>query len=112
MLDKKINETIDVLTKKIKENNLTSIKLSNKSNTIEISNNLTSQFPNQNTQNNTTIGNETCQMFHRDAGPLIRAERQHAEREAPGGRRYGAPPDWGGGFIARETGEEVDRLKF
>ena len=51
MLDKKINETIDLLIKKIKENNLTSIKLSNKSNTIEISNNLTSQFSNQNTQN-------------------------------------------------------------
>ena len=35
MLDKKINETIDVLIKKIKENNLGSIKLSNKTNTIE-----------------------------------------------------------------------------
>ena len=30
MLDKKIHETIDVLIKKIKENNLGSIKLSNK----------------------------------------------------------------------------------
>ena len=30
MLDKKINDTIDVLIKKIKENNLGSIKLSNK----------------------------------------------------------------------------------
>ena len=39
MLDKKINETIDFLIKKIKENNLGSIKLSNKTNTIEISNN-------------------------------------------------------------------------
>ena len=59
MLDKKINETIDVLIKKIKENNLTSIKLSNKSNTIEISNNLTSQFSNQNTQNNTTTSDQS-----------------------------------------------------
>ena len=58
MLDKKINETIDLLIKKIKENNLTSIKLSNKSNTIEISNNLTSQFSNQNTQNIPTTGNQ------------------------------------------------------
>ena len=39
MLDKKINETIDALIKKIKDNNLGSIKLSNKTNTIEISNN-------------------------------------------------------------------------
>ena len=58
MLDKKINETIDLLIKKIKENNLTSIKLSNKSNTIEISNNLTSQFSNQNTQNIPTTSNQ------------------------------------------------------
>ena len=43
MLDKKINETIDVLIKKIKENNLGSIKLSNKTNTIEISNNSINQ---------------------------------------------------------------------
>jgi len=58
MLDKKINDTIDKLIKKIKENNLTSIKLSNKSNTIEISNNLTSQFSNQNTQNIPTTSNQ------------------------------------------------------
>ena len=43
MLDKKINETIDVLIKKIKDNNLGSIKLSNKYNTIEISNNKINQ---------------------------------------------------------------------
>ena len=36
MIDKKINETIDTLIKKIKDNNLASIKLSNKTNTIEI----------------------------------------------------------------------------
>ena len=51
MLDKKINETIDLLIKKIKDNNLGSIKLSNKINTIEISNNTTIQSSNQNTQN-------------------------------------------------------------
>ena len=39
MIDKKINETIDTLIKKIKENNLGSIKLSNKVNTIEVTNN-------------------------------------------------------------------------
>ena len=58
MLDKKINETIDLLIKKIKENNLTSIKLSNKSNTIEISNNLKNQFSNQNTQDIPTTSNQ------------------------------------------------------
>ncbi len=50
MLDKKINETIDLLIKKIKENNLGSIKLSNKTNIIEISNNSLINSPNQNTQ--------------------------------------------------------------
>ena len=39
MIDKKINETIDALIKKIKDNNLGSIKLSNKVNTIEVTNN-------------------------------------------------------------------------
>ena len=51
MLDKKINETIDQLIKKIKENNLTSIKLSNKTNTIEISNNSSNTISSQGTQN-------------------------------------------------------------
>ena len=39
MIDKKINDTIDALIKKIKDNNLGSIKLSNKVNTIEVTNN-------------------------------------------------------------------------
>ena len=39
MLDKKINQTIDDLIKKIKDINLESIKLSNKIFTVEISNN-------------------------------------------------------------------------
>ena len=51
MLDKKINETIDALIKKIKDNNLGSIKFSNKTNTIEISNNSVLHSTNQNTQN-------------------------------------------------------------
>ena len=65
MLDKKINETIDLLIKKIKENNLTSIKLSNKLNTIEISNNLTSQFSNQNTQNITTTSDQSTNEINK-----------------------------------------------
>ena len=51
MLDKKINETIDLLIKKIKDNNLGFIKLSNKTNTIEISNNSINPSSNQNTVN-------------------------------------------------------------
>ena len=51
MLDKKINNTIDTLIKKIKDNNLGSIKLSNKVNTIEISNNTINNNPIQNIQN-------------------------------------------------------------
>ena len=52
MIDKKINDTIDVLIKKLKDNKLGSIKLSNKINTIEISDNLVNHGPYQNTQNN------------------------------------------------------------
>ena len=48
MLDKKISETIDTLIKKIKDNNLGSIKFSNKINSIEISNNSNDQIYNQN----------------------------------------------------------------
>ena len=48
MLDKKINKTIDTLIKKIKDNNLGSIKFSNKINSIEISNNSNDQIYNQN----------------------------------------------------------------
>ena len=57
MLDKKINETIDLLIKKIKENNLGSIKLSNKTFGIEISNNSLINGTNQNIQNTTPVDN-------------------------------------------------------
>ena len=50
MLDKKILQTIDALIKKIKDNNLGSIKLSNKINTIEISNNSLNLVSNENTK--------------------------------------------------------------
>ena len=52
MLDKKINQTIDDLIKKIKDNNLESIKLSNKMLTVEISNNKIYQNNIENSQNN------------------------------------------------------------
>ena len=39
MLDKKIINNLDILIKKIKDNNLESIKISNKTNSIEITNN-------------------------------------------------------------------------
>ncbi len=51
MLDKKIIDHIDLLIKKIKDNNLGSIKFSNKTNSIEISNNSVIQTSNQNSQN-------------------------------------------------------------
>ena len=58
MLDKKINETIDALIKKIKDNDLGSIKLSNKTNTIEISNNNVIHTNSQNTQNVSPTSNQ------------------------------------------------------
>ncbi len=58
MLDKKINDTIEILIKKIKDNNLGSIKLSNKTQTIEISNNTTNHVTDQNTQNILPISKE------------------------------------------------------
>jgi len=54
MIDKKINETIDALIKKIKDNNLGSIKLSNKINTIEVTNN---SINNSTQQNSIPINN-------------------------------------------------------
>ncbi len=61
MLDKKINETIDLLIKKIKENNLGSIKYSNKTNCIEISNNSLVSGTNQTTQNIPPVNNQKSQ---------------------------------------------------
>ena len=58
MLDKKINETIEALIKKIKENNLGSIKLSNKTITIEISNNSLNHSSGQNPENVSSISNQ------------------------------------------------------
>ena len=75
MLDKKINETIDALIKKIKENNLGSIKLSNKINTIEISNNSKNQNSNNNgninNTNNKSIKNETNNGFISIDSPMV-----------------------------------------
>ena len=51
MIDKKTNETIDKLIEKLKDNNLGSIKLSNKNNTIEITNISSSNKPVQENQN-------------------------------------------------------------
>ena len=59
MLDKKINQTIDALIKKIKDNNLGSIKLSNKTNSIEISNNSISTTSFQNNPDSSSSSNQT-----------------------------------------------------
>ena len=76
MLDKKINQTIDSLIKKIKENNLGSIKLSNKINTIEISNNTINQDINPNAQNissavSQNIKNDTSNNFMSIDCPMV-----------------------------------------
>ena len=76
MLDKKINQTIDVLIKKIKDNDLGSIKLSNKTNTIEISNKSITPRSNQNTQNilptnNHSLKNETIDSIISIDSPMV-----------------------------------------
>ena len=67
MLDKKINETIDALIKKIKENNIGSIKLSNKINSIEITNNSSTQNSNQNNQNFSSSNNQNSNNNSHDS---------------------------------------------
>ena len=57
MIDKKINHTIDTLIEKIKDNNLNYIKLSNKTVTIEISNNSIIHDIDQNIQDNSSSSN-------------------------------------------------------
>ena len=76
MLDKKINETIDTLIKKIKDNDLGYIKLSNKTNTIEVSNNSISIDSYQNTQNistskNLSLKNESIDSFMSIDSPMV-----------------------------------------
>ena len=60
MLDKKINNTIDILIKKLKDNKLGSIKLSNKINTIEISNISVNPSSFNNSQNNLPSVNQNA----------------------------------------------------
>ncbi len=73
MLDKKINETIDILIKKIKDNNLGSIRLSNKVNSIEISNTTVIQSANQNTlpSNSQNIQNESNDSLISINSPMV-----------------------------------------
>ena len=47
MIDKKINDSIDLLIKKLKEKDLVSIKITNKTNSIEVTNNLIYENSNQ-----------------------------------------------------------------
>ncbi len=75
MLDKKTNQTIDALIKKIKDNDLSSIKLSNKTNTIEVSNK-SILGTNQNTQNISSSNNhsskdETIVNFMSIDSPMV-----------------------------------------
>ncbi len=66
MLDKKINNTIDILIKKLKDNKLGSIKLSNKINTIEISNYTEKQNSYQITQNTPSTGHQNTKSDIKD----------------------------------------------
>ncbi len=66
MLDKKINETIELLIKKIKDNNLGSIKLSNKIHTIEISNNSEASRLNKYTENISNANNQNIKKDDSD----------------------------------------------
>ena len=76
MLNKKINQNIDDIIKKVKDNNLGSIKLSDKSNTIEISNNYKSHSSNPNITsvpltNNQNSKNETIDSFISIDSPMV-----------------------------------------
>mgnify|MGYP001237287867 FL=1 len=60
MIDKKTNNSIDLLIKKLKENDLSSIKITNKTNSIELTNHLIHENSNQhqintNSQNNSEV---------------------------------------------------------
>ncbi len=66
MLDKKINETIDALIKKVKDNNLGSIKLSNKINTVEISNSSVNYSANLDDQNISKEKNQNINKTEKD----------------------------------------------
>jgi len=60
MIDKKTNDAIDLLIKKLKDKDLSSIKVSNKSNSIEITNNLIYEKLNhQQIKTNLPINSET-----------------------------------------------------
>ncbi len=75
MLDKKISQTIDFLIKKIKDNNLGSIKLTNKVNSIEISNNSISTINNNtgdvSSAKNDNIQNDTNVDFISIDSPMV-----------------------------------------
>ena len=76
MIDKKINETIDALIKKIKDNDLRSIKLSNEIYNIEISNSSVNYNANLNNQNvlnekNQNINNNENDNFISIDSPMV-----------------------------------------
>ena len=57
MIDKKTNNSIDLLIKKLKENDLSSIKITNKTNSIELTNNLIHENSNQHQINTSSQNN-------------------------------------------------------
>ena len=59
MIDKKTNDAIDLLIKKLKDKNLSSIKISNKTNSIEITNTLILGNSNQKLKSDLPRNSET-----------------------------------------------------
>ena len=59
MIDKKTNEAINLLIKKLKDKNLSSIKISNKTNSIEITNTLIYENSNYHQEKNLSKNLET-----------------------------------------------------
>ena len=57
MIDKKTNDSIDLLIKKLKENDLSSIKITNKTNSIELTNHLIHENSNQHQINTSSQNN-------------------------------------------------------
>ena len=71
MIDKKIINTIDTLIEKIKDNNLNYIKLSNKTVTIEISNNSIIQGIDQNIQDISSLSNHNLKNFYDSRAQIL-----------------------------------------
>ena len=69
MIDKKTNDAIDLLIKKLKDKKLSSIKISNKTNSIEITNN--SIYENSNQQEKTLLPKYSASLAQEKSSNII-----------------------------------------